>query len=45
MMDFDPVSNSSGGQGRRGEAYHDDGDDDEESDGRAGFQRVQCANQ
>jgi len=44
MMDFDQTE-SSGGQGRRGEAYHEDGDEDEDGEGRAGFQRVQCANQ
>lgn len=45
MMDFDAANDSSSGQGRRGEAYHEDGDDDEDGEGRPGFQRVQCANQ
>lgn len=45
MMDYDAMTDNSGGQSRRGEAYHEDGDDDEEGEGRPGFQRVQCANQ
>jgi len=44
MMDYDAADNNSSGRSRRGEAYHEDGDDDED-EGRPGMQRVQCANQ
>jgi len=40
LMDFDP-STEAGASGRRGEAYEEDGDEDEQP----GMQRMQCAHQ
>ena len=43
MYEYDQTSERGAANGRRGEAYHEDGGDDDE-DG-PGMQRVQCANQ
>lgn len=41
LIDFDPTTDAAG-RSRRGEAYDEDADDDEDG---PGMQRVQCANQ
>lgn len=41
MIDFDPTTDGAG-RSRRGEAYDEDADEDEDG---PGVQRVQCANQ